>query len=70
VKVEFDEKKRWLTMERGLVKVFCNMGDAPVEFANAERVALLLASRVDVVAADGKVILPANTLAIFSGERV
>jgi maltooligosyltrehalose trehalohydrolase len=70
VKVQFDEKRRWLTMERGLVKVFCNLGDAPVEFGNSERTPLLLASRKDVEEIGEKVVLPPDTLAILSGERV
>jgi len=70
VKVEFDEKKRWLTMERGLLKVFCNLGGGPVEFANAGRLSLLLASRKDVDATEEKIVLPPDTLAILSGESV
>jgi maltooligosyltrehalose trehalohydrolase len=70
VTVEFDEKKRWLTMERGLVKVFSNLGIAPVEFRKPERASLVLASRGDVVVVEGKIMLPPDTLAIFSGERV
>ena len=68
VKVEFDEKKRWMTMERGLVKVFWNLGGAPVEFANTGRLSLLLASRKDVDVTEEKVVLPPDTLAILSGE--
>jgi maltooligosyltrehalose trehalohydrolase len=70
VKVQFDEKRRWLTMERGLVKVFCNLGDAPVEFNNPERTPLLLVSRRDVEGVEEKIVLPPNTLAVLSGERI
>jgi maltooligosyltrehalose trehalohydrolase len=70
VKVQFDEKKRWLTMERGLVKVMCNLGDAPVEFDQPKNFRLVLASRDDVKVAQGKIVLAPNTLAIFSGENV
>jgi maltooligosyltrehalose trehalohydrolase len=66
VKVQFDEKKRWLTMERGLVKMFCNLGDAPVEFNKPERISLLLTSRKDVEEVEEKVVLPPDTLAILS----
>jgi maltooligosyltrehalose trehalohydrolase len=65
MKVQFDEKKRWLTMERGLVKVFCNLGDAPVEFDKPKRISLLLASRKDVEEVEEKIVLPPDTLAIF-----
>jgi len=70
VKVEFDETKRWLTMERGPVKVFCNLGSAAVEFRKPERTSLVLASRGDVVVAEGKIMLPPDTLAILSEETV
>jgi maltooligosyltrehalose trehalohydrolase len=68
VKVQFDEKKRWLTMERGLVKVFCNLGDAPVEFDKPKQVSLLLASRKDVEEVEEKIVLPPDTLAILSAD--
>jgi maltooligosyltrehalose trehalohydrolase len=68
VKVQFDEKKRWLTMERGLVKMFCNLGDAPVEFNKPERISLLLTSRKDVEEVEEKVVLPPDTLAILSAD--
>jgi maltooligosyltrehalose trehalohydrolase len=70
VKVQIDEKKRWLTMERGAVKVVCNLGDAPVEFAHPEQFSLLLASREDVTATPLKIVLPSDTLAILSKERM
>jgi maltooligosyltrehalose trehalohydrolase len=68
MKVQFDEKKRWLTMERGLVKVFCNLGDAPVEFDKPKQVSLLLASRKDVEEVEKKIVLPPDTLAILSAD--
>lgn len=70
VTVEFDEKKRWLTMERGLLKIFSNLGDAPAEFDRPEQYSLLLASREDVIAAPTKIVLPSNTMAILSRESV
>jgi maltooligosyltrehalose trehalohydrolase len=66
--VQFDEKKRWLTMERGLVKMFFNLGGEPVEFANTDRLSALLTSRNDVEATAEKIVLPPDTLAIVSGE--
>ena len=29
------KKKQWLVMERGQVRVMCNLGSEPVEFENA-----------------------------------
>ena len=69
VKVSFDEKKRWLTMERGPVSVMCNLGDDTVEFDNRADVPLLLASRDDVRLESAKVVLPPNTFAMVSGEK-
>jgi maltooligosyltrehalose trehalohydrolase len=69
VKVAYDEKRRWLTMDRGLVTVMCNLGNEPVEFENARRLPVVLASRDDVAAMEAKVVLPPNCLAILSGEK-
>jgi len=70
VKVQFDEEKRWLTMERGLVKVFCNVGAGVVEFDKPTEYLLVLASSEDVVATERKIVLPPDTLAIASAERI
>jgi maltooligosyltrehalose trehalohydrolase len=70
VTVQFDEKKRWLTIQRRLVKVFCNLGDGPAEFANPDRLPLLMVSRKGVEAGEEKIVLPPDTLAIVSGEEV
>lgn len=68
VKVLFDEKKRWLVMDRGLVKVMFNLGEGPVEFDVPDRLRLMLASRGDVEMTEKNVVLPPDTLAILSGE--
>jgi maltooligosyltrehalose trehalohydrolase len=68
-KVSFDETRRWLAMERGLVTVMCNLGPDQVELENARELPLLLASRDDVEAEQGVVRLPPDTLAILSGEK-
>jgi len=67
-KASFDEEKKWLVMERGMVTVMCNLGRETVKLENSRRLPLLLASRADVVAGDG-VVLPPETLAILSGEK-
>ncbi len=69
VKVAFDEGKRWLTMERGLVKVMLNLGVEPVEFENPGSLPLLLASSGDVAVTEEKVVLPPDRLAIIGGEK-
>jgi len=69
IKVSYDEGRQWLVMERGQVKVVCNLGDEPVKFDNPDHLPLLLASRTDVHIEESKLILPPNTLAIVSGEK-
>jgi maltooligosyltrehalose trehalohydrolase len=68
LRVSFDENKRWLEMERGLVKVLVNLSDEAVKFANAEGFALVLSSKEDVLAQKDEVLLPPNRLAVLSGE--
>ena len=68
VKITFDEQKRWLVMDRGLVKIAINLGGERVEIGNAGNFRLLLASRGDIVAEQQKVILEPDTMAILSGE--
>ena len=68
-KMLFDEEKKWLVMERGAVTVMCNLGAESVELENSRRLPLLLASRGDVEAEEGKVVLPPDTLALLSGEK-
>jgi maltooligosyltrehalose trehalohydrolase len=70
VAVTFDEEKQWLRMERGEVQVICNLGRSLIELDYAKGFALVLASREDVVAKEGKIALPADSLAILSEERI
>jgi maltooligosyltrehalose trehalohydrolase len=69
LRVRFDEEKRWLKTERGMIQVMCNLGGEVVEFENPMRLHLLLASRGDVHVTDSQVVLPPDTLAILSAER-
>ena len=69
VKVQFDEGKRWMVVDRGLVKVMFNLGGETVELENPGRLPMVLASCADVRAVEERVVLPADRLAIFSGER-
>jgi maltooligosyltrehalose trehalohydrolase len=70
VKVSFDEKDQWLVMDRGIVKVMCNLGDELVKLDNPGALPLLLASRGDVRTEEGKVLLPRDSLAILSAEKL
>jgi maltooligosyltrehalose trehalohydrolase len=69
VKVSFDEKKQWLTMERGLIRVLCNLSKEAVELENPEQHPLTLASRPEIEVHGDKVLLPPDSLAILSGEK-
>jgi maltooligosyltrehalose trehalohydrolase len=69
VSVEFDEEKRWLMMERGQVRVMCNLGSAPMEFENAGAWRLALGSRDGIAAVGESVMVPVDGLAIVSGEK-
>lgn len=65
----FSEEKKWLVIERGAVTVMGNLGTEAVELHNPRRLPLLLASRADVEVVGDRVSLPANTLAILTGEK-
>jgi maltooligosyltrehalose trehalohydrolase len=66
--VDFDEQKRWMAVDRGQVKILCNLGEGAAQFDIPDRYALLLASNADVFVEDGKTSLPPGSLAIFSAE--
>jgi len=68
IKVSFDEEKRWLIIERGHVRVLCNLGDHAIHLDNPDRLPLVLATRTAIDSAEDKVLLPPNSLAIMSGE--
>ena len=68
VKVQFDEERRWLAMDRGRIMVICNLGAGAVEIGNPAGFKLALASRDGVALGQGRVTVPAETLAILSDE--
>jgi len=70
VSVEFDEKEHWLTMNRGQVRVLCNLGDKPAELENPAGLPLILASDTNISIKDKMVVLPPGSLAILSDEKV
>ncbi len=53
VTVRYDERARWLVLERGDVTVACNFADAPVELTAGRALRTLLAS-VSAASADGE----------------
>jgi maltooligosyltrehalose trehalohydrolase len=66
--VAFDEQKRWMAVDRGQVKIVCNLGEGAAEFDIPTGYTLLLASASDIFVEDGKTSLPPAALAIFSAE--
>ena len=67
-RVRFDEAKRWLVMDRGRVKVLCNLGDAPVELEGEAGYRLVLRSNDGVLAEGERVVLPPAGFALLSAE--
>jgi maltooligosyltrehalose trehalohydrolase len=68
-KVQFEEEKRWLVMERAAVTVVCNLGGELMEFENPKRTPVVMASSSDVKVRKSAVVLPPDTLAILSTEK-
>jgi maltooligosyltrehalose trehalohydrolase len=67
-RVRFDEQKRWLVMDRGKVKVLCNLGTAPVDLEGEAGYRLVLRSSDLILAESEKVILPPAGFAVLSAE--
>jgi maltooligosyltrehalose trehalohydrolase len=70
VSVKFDEEEHWLTMNRGQVRVLCNLGGKPAELENPAGLPLILASDTNISIKDKMVVLPPGSLAILSDEKV
>jgi len=68
IRVEFDEEKHWIAIDRGTVKILCNLGNAPVEWPHPEEHRLLLASRSSISMTATGITVPPDTLAILSSE--
>ena len=66
--VQFDEEKRWLTMNRGTVRVVCNLGGEAVELPNMNGHRILLASSPDIKLSSAAVQLPKHSLAVLLRE--
>ena len=69
VKVGFNEDRQWLIMDRGQIRMMCNLGDAPVELENPGQYPLLLASQGGIEIKGEMVLLPPDSLAILSCEK-
>ena len=69
VRTGFDEEKKWLWVQRGVVTVACNLAAHPQQIAIPCPVPrLLLASEPGVEAVEGRIRLPADSVAIVKVE--
>jgi maltooligosyltrehalose trehalohydrolase len=69
VKVQFDEKARWLSMDRGPMRVIFNLGEHLAEFDAGQCRHLVMASSDGVKVTQGKAALPPDSVAIFSDGK-
>ncbi len=67
LKVTFDEEHRWLRVDRRQTSVFANLGDHETAFPVSEEHRILAASKPTTLG-EGKVTVPALSLAILSTE--
>ncbi len=68
-KVRFDEKLRWLAMDRGTVTVLCNLGEANAEFDVPEDYRMILASIDGMGPVDNRITVPPDGFVILCGEE-
>ena len=69
VDVRYNEDKRWLTMQRGLVTILCNLGGTTPEFDVPEDARLELSTVEGHAIADRKIGLPPESFCILSSEE-
>jgi maltooligosyltrehalose trehalohydrolase len=67
-KVQWSEQERWLAMDRGGVQVLVNLGSQEKSFEMPAGFGVKLVSREIAGEREGKLLLPANTLAVISLE--
>jgi maltooligosyltrehalose trehalohydrolase len=65
LKVKFDEEKQWLTMDRGQVRILCNLGREAVGLENHEGFSPVLSTHNDIEIAGDKVMLPPDSLVVL-----
>ena len=66
VRVAFDEREKWLRMQRGTIAVFCNLAEREQIFTVSQGSRLVLASKVAVQAGQGKVVVPLDSVAVVN----
>lgn len=69
VRANFDEKERWLVVERGSVTVVCNFAEHAQKIPVSQgKLSVLLASEEKIQAADGLANLPAESVVVLKSE--
>jgi maltooligosyltrehalose trehalohydrolase len=66
VNVRFDEQAQWLVLERGNLRVACNLGQAPVNVEVGEGSRILLASDDSIALTGASVTLGPDSVAVMS----
>ena len=66
VQVRFDEEAQWLVLERGKLRIACNLGNAPVDVELGNGAQLLLASDDSVHLNDARIELGPDSVAVVS----
>ena len=66
VQVRFDEEAQWLVLERGSLRVACNLGQAPVDVEVGSGARLLLASDDSIAVSGASVKLGPDSVAVVS----
>lgn len=69
IEIKYDEGQRWLSMQRGLVTVLCNLGDTTRLFDVPEDARLELSTVANHAVTDGKISLPPDGFCILSAEE-
>jgi len=66
VEVRFDEQAQWLVLERGSLRVACNLGQAPVEVELGEGARILMASDGSISLNGAHIRLGSDSVAVVS----
>ena len=66
VQVRFDEEAQWLVLERGNLRVACNLGQAPVDVEVGSGARLLLTSEDSIAVSGASVKLGPDSVAVVS----
>jgi maltooligosyltrehalose trehalohydrolase len=66
VEVRFDEQAQWLMLERGSLRIACNLGQAAVDMEAGNGAQLLLASDSSIALSDALIRLGPDSVAVLS----